>query len=91
MYLQTYHQLPLNFVGSNSTVFMFIFFLEGLQFLLLTSFTLFFQLLLLFPELLSGSNPTTAAANTLQLRFFNIHIGVITEYTIIKVAHNKYI
>ena len=50
---QTYHQLPFNFMRSDSTMFMLIFFLEGLQLLFLPSFTLFFQLFLLLPELLS--------------------------------------
>jgi len=53
--VRTYHQLPFNFMRCDSTMFMLIFFLEGLQLLFFPSFTLFFQLLLLLllPELLS--------------------------------------
>jgi hypothetical protein len=71
---------------------MFIFLLEGLQLLFLTSLTLFFQLLLLFPELLSGNNPTTAAANTIPQKLFNVY-GDIIEHKSTKVgqeARKKY-
>lgn len=54
--VQTYHQLPFNFMRCDSTMFVLIFFLEGLQLLFLPSFTLFFQLLLLLPELLPKEN-----------------------------------
>ena len=75
--IQTYHQLPFNFMRCDSTMFMLIFFLEGLQLLFFPSFTLFFQLLLLLllPELLSRKKKSVPASRIKKVKslFISLH------------------
>lgn len=77
--VQTYHQLPFNFMRSDSTVFMLIFFLEGLQLLFLPSFTLFFQLLLLLPELLSRKKETKVCKHQ-EIKRWSLYLFLCTQW-----------
>jgi len=80
--VQTYHQLPFNFMRCDSTMFMLIFFLEGLQLLFFPSFTLFFQLLLLLllPELLSRKKKGVPASRIKKVKSLLISLHTMNAW-----------